>query len=319
MSVRLLCVALVGVSLVGCVPPPPPIPPPANSKALDAVLTTLLLDPNVTCEELRAAFQLEHLPLVDHPGQIGLDYNEIFVMADQQFALRVWDIRTRLNRGTVIYSIGAVGELPCYLFLASLLADNGWSVVMYEYRGFGRSTGEPDLEALDDDLSAVVDYVLATRPLERVTLLGVSIGTIPTIAVAVQRPQDVNAVILDSPVALGELLRGFEWVLRDQTQTFIDLAPPELLSEELIGELPGPLLMFAGTSDKLTRFDVMSDLFDRAPEPKVLAAFPGVGHARARFDDTGRYVAELERFLSDVWAQRVPFAAVAAQQHSDGR
>lgn len=302
-------VVLVGLAVLsGCVPSPPPIPAPANSKAVDKVLSTLLLDPNVTCEELRRSFRLEYLPIVDDPGQIGLDFDERFITVNPTVNLRVWDIHAGLDRGTVIFSMGAVGTLPCYLFTAKLLADNGWSVVMYEYRGFGLSSGEPDLSTMEDDLNAVLDWTLATHRRARVTLMGLSIGTVPTVAVAVRRPQQINGVILDSPVALGELLRRYAFILRDQTDTFINLAATDLLSERIIDELQAPLLVLAGQRDGLTTFDTIQRLFDRADEPKTLVAFPGVGHARARFDDTGRFTSEVEKFLSGVWDQRVDFA-----------
>lgn len=314
MTIRttILIAASIGACCAGCVRTPPPIPPPANSKALDAVLTELLLDPSVTCEELQQSFHLEYLDLVDNPGDLGLDYDEIFVSVDPQTSLRVWDIHSALDRGTVVFSMGAVANLSCYLFTARLLANNGWSVVMYEYRGFGRSTGVPDLSTLEDDLSAVLDWVLARNGGEPVTLMGLSIGTIPTVSVAVQRPEDVNGVILDSPVALGELLKNFNWILRDQTQTFINLARPGVLSENIIQNLQAPLLILAGDRDQLTTFSSVQLLYDRAGGPKKLVVFPGVTHARARFDDTGRYTSEVEKFLSDVWNQRVPIEPAAA-------
>jgi hypothetical protein len=288
---------------------PPPVTAPANTKALDAVLSELLLDPSVTCEELRRSFRLEYLDLVANPGEIGLDYDEFFVTVDEETSVRVWDIHTALNRGTVVFSMGAVADLSCYLFTARLLAANGWSVVMYEYRGFGLSTGTPNLDSLDDDLNAVLDWVRARNGGAPVTLMGLSIGTIPTVAVAVQRPQDVNGVILDSPVALGELLQNFNWVLRDQTRTFIELAGPGILSETIIQDLQAPLLLLAGDRDGLTTFPSVQLLFERAGGPKTLVAFPGVTHARARFDDTGRYTFEVETFLSNIWNQYVPLNA----------
>ncbi len=310
MTTRVFLVAASWVlGCTGCVRTPPPIPAPANARALDAVLSELLLDPTLTCEELRQSFRLEHLELVADPGELGLDFDEFFVTVDEQTSVRVWDIHAALNRGTVVFSMGAVADLSCYLFTARLLAANGWSVVMYEYRGFGLSSGRPKLDSLDDDLNAVLDWVLARNGGTPVTLMGLSIGTIPTVSVAVERPGDVNGVILDSPVALGELLQNFNWILREQTQTFIELAGPGILSETIIHELRAPMLLLAGDRDNLTTFASVELLFERAAGEKTLVTFPGVSHARARFDDTGRYTFEVETFLSSIWNQRVPFNA----------
>lgn len=304
------------LGFTGCVRTPPPITAPVNAKALDAVLSALLLDPTVTCEELQRSFRLEHLELVANPGDLGLEHDEFFVAVTEQTSVRVWDIRARLNRGTVVFSMGAVADLSCYLFTARLLAANGWSVVMYEYRGFGLSTGAPNLDSLDDDLNAVLDWVLSRNGGTPVTLMGLSIGTIPTVAIAVERPEDVNGVILDSPVALGELLRNFNWILREQTQTFIELAGPGILSETIIHEMQAPMLLLAGDRDNLTTFPSVQLLFERAAGEKTLVTFPGVTHARARFDDTGRYTFEVETFLSNIWNQRVPFDPTSSANES---
>jgi fermentation-respiration switch protein FrsA (DUF1100 family) len=98
-------------------------------------------------------------------------------------------------------------------------------------------------------------------------------------------------------------------VLRDQTRTFIELAGPGILSETIIQDLQAPLLLLAGDRDGLTTFPSVQLLFERAGGPKTLVAFPGVTHARARFDDTGRYTFEVETFLSNIWNQYVPLNA----------
>jgi hypothetical protein len=47
-------------------------------------------------------------------------------------------------------------------------------------------------------------------------------------------------------------------------------------------------------------------LFDRAPGPKYLVKFEGIGHARGIFLDTEQYAIELENFLVRVWEGHEP-------------
>ncbi len=280
--------------------------PDLNTDELALVLSRLVLQPRMTCAELRRSFGVEYLPLVDTPDEIGLRYGEFWVPTDDGELLRVWYLPSKLQRGVVILSGGAAGTLPCFLFHAQLLVDNGWSVVMYEYRGFGESTGAPDITTLPTDLEAVLDWTRAQIGGRPVTLMGISLGSVPSIAVAAARPQAVNGLVLDSPVAMASELSRLDFVLGDRTQEFIDRLPKNLVSERVIARVHQPLLVLAGQEDALTTPATVQDLFNRAGGPRSLVLFPGIDHARAIFVDTGTYAYAVESFLSAIWDQREP-------------
>jgi pimeloyl-ACP methyl ester carboxylesterase len=283
-----------------------PLVPASTTDELSMVLSDVVFDPNVTCDELRRAFDVEYLPDVSTPDEVGVDYEEHWLPTDDGKSLRVWYLRTSLNRGLVVLSAGAYGEMACYLFHAQLLVDRGWEVVMYEYRGIGGSDGDPDISRLEGDLAMVVNWTRDYTAHDQVTLMGISLGTIPSVAVAVAQPEEINGVILDSPVAMGAMFERLQFALRSQTQTLIDLLAPDLVSEDLVERLYQPLLIFVGEKDRLTPLPMAELLYDRAAGPKEIVRFPGVGHAREPFRDTGAYIYYLETFLSSVWSQYVP-------------
>jgi pimeloyl-ACP methyl ester carboxylesterase len=97
---------------------------------------------------------------------------------------------------------GATANAP--LFVSML---EGWSVLLVDYRGFGRSTGEPSEEAIFSDALILYDR-FATRAdvqPEAVALMGRSLGTGVATYLASERP--ARAVVLVSPydsfVSLG--------------------------------------------------------------------------------------------------------------------
>jgi len=270
-----------------------------------------------TCEELAHLYGVAYLPVVETPDELGLDYEEHWLPTAGGDVLRLWYLPTSLDRGTVVLSQGSVGVLPCYLFHARMLADNGWSVVMYEYRGFGLSTGQADVSTLSGDLSTVLDWTLARTGREHVTLMGISIGTIPSMAVAVERPGQVNGLVLDSPVALGAMIEPLEPILGDMTRELIDRLAPELVLETLVPQLGQPLLILVGGDDTLTTPAAAQRLYDLAPGQRRLVVFPGADHVREAFRDTGAYTYNVERFLSSVWSQYVPFELQTGSAASD--
>lgn len=278
----------------------------ADKDTLESLLSGLILGPLVTCEELRDGFELQYLPVVQDPGAINVEYQEHYLVTADNEVLRLWYLPTQLSRGVVVLSQGAVGTAACYLFTGRMLRNNGWTVVMWDYRGFGPSSGTPSLGALRTDLEQVVDWARDFSGHDQVSLMGISLGSVPSVAVAVARPEAVNAVILDSPLALGDTLTRFDFIL-DNPQTLIDLLDPELVSERIIDQLHQPLLVLQGERDIITPPPTVLDLYSRAGGPKQLVTFPTIGHAAAPFRDTGDYTSAVEGFLSQVWGQALNF------------
>lgn len=314
-ATRVIASAVVsGLLFLGACMPAAPLPLPRDKVAMNKVLSAIILNPAATCEELRQEFDVEYLPIVDNPAELGLAYGEQIVSTRDGTPLRVWHLPTRLDRGLVLLSMGAVGEMECYLFTAQMLVRNGWTVVMWDYRGFGGSLGDPDVSQLAPDLEDVLDWALATTGHSEATLLGISLGSMPSVAVGVARPEAVNAVVVDSPVALGEEVHRIDFVLRDQLEAFLGLIDPSLVSESLIQDLRQPLLVFMAEQDVVTLPRSIELLFQRAAGKKQLIRFDGVGHARAQYVDPAGYAAHLERFLATVWGQAEPLL-----QPDDGR
>jgi pimeloyl-ACP methyl ester carboxylesterase len=216
-------------------------------------------------------------------------------------SLHVWYLPTKLDRGTAILSIGSSASMNCYLFVAKLLTRQGWSVVIYEYQGFGLSTGRPSLASLAPDLEAVLEWTRGRTQRPQVTLVGISLGAIPSVAIAARRPDAVNAVILDSPVALGEELLRFDPLLGGEAQAFVARLLPDLVSEERIRDVHQPLLVFLHELDFLTTPQQTQMLYDRAPGPKQLVRFANLDHAKGPYFSTDVYMFHADTFLSSVW------------------
>jgi len=296
---RWLVIAVSVCFSIGCAPIEPiPVPP---GDVFAAVLDEVALDPNTSCDELRKMFGLDGLTVVENPGQAGIPFEEYFVPTPDGQSLRVWSIPAEANRGTIVYSAGAVGEIACYLYPVYLLNRAGWNVVMYDYRGFGGSSGTPSLATLPTDLETVLDWTLDHAGVERVTLLGISLGSIPSVNVASRRPEALNALILDSPISLAEQVRRLRPALLDNTEAFVSLIDPALQTEALMSQVHAPVLVLVGQFDFLARAEVARRLYELASAPRRLVVFPRLGHVRAPFDSAADYLGAVDSFLAFVW------------------
>lgn len=294
-----LSIALIAVISVGCVQEAQPPPAPTDLRA-QTILDSLIFDPSATCDQLAQRFDVTDLPMVETPDQLGIAYEESYIPTFDGVMLRTWYMPAPRDRGLVVLVMGAAGRMNCYMYTAIQLVSKGWSVVMYDFRGMGGSSGAVSAIALGDDLNTVVEWALQRTRRAQVTLMGISLGTIPIVEVAVRRPNVVNGVILDSPVALddeiarfGRLVPGLTWIS--------DYLPDGLFADRIIGGLTQPSLFFANEADHLTPERTVQRLFDEAGGDKSLVSFPGIGHARGIFLYTASYVVNVDDFLTRVW------------------
>jgi hypothetical protein len=286
---------VIALFTAGCILPG--LPPAEDVRA---GLSRLILRPQGTCEDLRDLFGLEYLPIADTPGDVDLSFEEHWVAADNGEILRVWYLPSNLDRGLVVLSNGNTGSMACHLFTARLLVHNGWSAVMYDYEGFGESSGSASIDRLAPDLARVVEWALEYTGRAQVSLYGISLGTVPTVAHAASHPDAVNGLMLDSPVSFVAEIERFAPLAGDPHE-LLERVSPDLDTTALLEDVHQPLLMFLHERDALTPPSVVEDLYARAAGPRQLVRFPGLQHAFGQFYRTDVYTYALESFLTGIW------------------
>lgn len=194
---------------------------------------------------------------------------------------------------------GNGGNIGDRVFFAALLSAAGFDVVLFDYRGYGRSTGSPSEEGTYLDARAALAWLVAQPGAEasRVLFLGESLGG----AVAVD-------LALDHPPAGLVLLSPFTSV-RQMARLHYPFIPAPLVPDAYptlgrIGDLRAPLLVLHGEDDEIVPLSQARDLFEAAPEPKRIRTFPGVGH-----DDIAAFSGEALAQEIASWARGLGLAA----------
>lgn len=112
----------------------------------------------------------------------------------------------------VLHVHGNAGALPQHIDFCEFLADEGFAVMIFDYRGYGRSDPagrglrRGDLIA---DTHAALDALLARPDIdpERVALYGFSIGGVTALAVAAERDEP-RAVVAGAPFSAWRAIAG---------------------------------------------------------------------------------------------------------------
>jgi len=150
--------------------------------------------------------------------------------------------------------------------------------VTIDYRGFGHSTGSPTEAGLIADGTALANWVLHTAgiPPENIVLLGQSLGTAVSSAVALNFIDPSNELIPNSRHESSPLLNNEQQISKRTAFAGVILVAPFsslpslLLTYRLGGLVPIllPLRPFPGVGSALT-----SRMTDKWPSAKRLAAY----------------------------------------------
>ena len=148
------------------------------------------------------------------------------------------------------------------------------SVMVFDYRGYGRSEGVPTIEGVLRDARAARLYLAEAEGIEEkdIVLLGESLGG--AVAVDLAGGDSARGLILESTFSsLREVAAShFAKVLANV------LVADKLDSAAKITKYRGPLLQSHGDRDGTVPYDLGRKLFQAANKPKQFIRLPGRDH-----------------------------------------
>jgi len=170
------------------------------------------------------------------------------------------------------------------------LRTAGFSVMAYDYEGYGTSEGKPSEKRTYQNESAVYSY-LVTRiktPPERVIAFGKSVGTGPAVHIAAERP--MAGLILQSP---------FTSTFRVLTRLPI-LPIDKFPNYKSIRHVHCPVLIIHGTVDSVIPVWHGKELYELANEPKRYLWVNGANHNDLEEIAGKTYIKTLQAFAASL-------------------
>jgi len=224
--------------------------------------------------------------MVLSPDAIGLDYEDIFIEAGDQTRLHGWRIfSSAAPAASVLYFHGNAENISTHFANVYWLVEQGYEIYIFDYRGYGRSEGEAELDAIIPDLDVMIGHVAGVLPAERqMIVMGQSLGaslSIYAVAHSVHRDRlaaliSVSAFsdyhdIAQDALAKSWLFWLFQWPL---SKTIDNSYSPV----EAIGRVaPLPVYIMHSRDDEIIDFYHAETLFEAASEPRQLIVLEG-GH-----------------------------------------
>ena len=210
------------------------------------------------------------------PDDFSLKYEDVTFETSDGLKLSGWFLPADGRaKGTVIHFHGNAENITAHVTLSLWLVWQGYSVFVFDYRGYGKSEGRVTRAGTIRDGHAALDYVLSRGDVDpgRIFAFGQSLGGAVATVVAAER-QEFRAVVLDSTFS------GYRRIGSRHLQKLLFFKwPADLLAAALLSDdydpidyvarvAPRPLLVIASTEDEICFAELGRELFDAAAEPK---------------------------------------------------
>lgn len=205
---------------------------------------------------------------------------ELYVQSDS-VRLNAWHLTRPDAQGTVLFFGGNGFYLVQSRGYVDALTSFPVNVLMFDYRGYGKSTGRPGVNGFKQDALTMYDFAIDSLGADprRTIVHGHSLGTFMASHTAAER--DVSGVVLENPATdvKGWIDGLAPWFVR----LFVDFEIAEPLQDEsnlsVVRRLDVPLLIFAGENDNVTRPEMAKTLYEEAvSSSKNLVVVDSAGH-----------------------------------------
>lgn len=174
----------------------------------------------------------------------------------------------------------------------------GCNCLLAEYRGYGRSEGEPQLGKMLSDVEPIIRSL--GRPVSQMIFFGRSVGSIFAIEAAARFPEAAGLVLESAVADVRErlLLRIEPSDLGIGREEFDAVVARRLDHRAKLSAYPGPVLVMHTRHDGLVGVSHGERLHEWAPGEKRLKIFPRGNHNDILFVNAREYFALLEEFLT---------------------
>lgn len=226
------------------------------------------------------------------PDTVNIAYGDIRFSTKDGFAISGWYIPADRERGTVIVCNGNAGTISDRIDLIKIFHDLNLSVLIFDYRGYGKSEGKPSENGTYLDAEAAWDYLvnIQKKPPEKIVVYGQSLGGAVATELALRK----------GPAAL--IVESSFTSLPDLAAQLYPWMPVRLISKyhyatiDKIGRIRCPKLIVHSPDDEIVPYRHGTALYEKALPPKEFIVIRG-GHNDGIFVSIEKYKEGLREFF----------------------
>jgi hypothetical protein len=220
------------------------------------------------------------------PDAIGVMYEDRYIKTTDGIELHGWKLFSDGDtEGTLIFFHGNAENISTHFANVYWLVAHGYDVYLFDYRGYGQSQGEAELDPIVDDMELLIGRVIDDLPEDQqLIVMGQSLGaSLSVYSVAHSQHRDRIAALVSvaafsdyHDVAQDALSSSwvfwlFQWPL---SKTISNTYSP---IESVDKVAPVPIFIMHSDEDRIIDYYHAQRLYEVALEPKQLITLEG-GH-----------------------------------------
>jgi hypothetical protein len=185
---------------------------------------------------------------------------------------RTFGTHTSGSTANTMFGSNSYVVAPGRVSLARALADRGYEVLVFDYRGYGGNEGSPSEEGLALDAAAAVTALAEVATVDRLIFLGESLGAAVAARLAVESPP--TALVLRSPFPSLAAVAAVHYpylptrlLLRDRYDTL-----------QAVSLLKVPILVVAGSADSIVPTHLSRAVYQAASADAQWALIDNADH-----------------------------------------
>lgn len=232
------------------------------------------------------------------PRDAGVPFEASTVTTRDGERLRVWTLPHPAPRALVVYFHGNGGNLSVWSPILAGVQRQGFTVIAFDYRGYGASSGHPTERGLYSDVDAIIDaFARTNRNAIPIIFWGRSLGT--TMAAYAATIRQPDGVILESGFPDARSVTRSSPVL---AFLFV-FSTYRFPTADLMKKVNAPVLVMHGDNDSVIPYELGRALFDRIDGPKQFVTLHRADHNDATPPDAAAYWNAVGSFADAIAAQ----------------
>lgn len=279
----------------------------AKRKVLFKIFSTLLIVYTLICAILffvqpRFIFIPTH-NFQKTPDFYKINYKNIYLPVSKNLGggeIHGWWIPAKkANSQTLLYLHGRGLNIGSNINQAYQFQKLGFSVLLIDYRGYGKSKGNfPTESQLYQDAEIAWNYLVNQQkiPADRIFIYGHSLGGAVAIELAVKHPEASGVIVQSSFTSMANTISRYP---------YFRIFPINLIltnrfdSINKVKSLRIPILFVHGVDDPLIPHTMSENLYKAASYPKELLLIPGAKHNNGDlFFNNDRYRKSIQTFVN---------------------
>jgi fermentation-respiration switch protein FrsA (DUF1100 family) len=226
------------------------------------------------------------------PQSIKIKYEGVYFKTEDGESLNGWFIPAGNAKITVLYCGGRSGNMSDDLDNVKFFREMGFNLFVFDYRGFGNSSGKPSEQGLYKDARAAYDFLVTRKDIDRRKIVGYgkSLG-VPVVADLCLHRKLCALILEGSFPSLKAHVQGIggplplQWFVSEKFDAISRLKKVTI-----------PKLFVHGMDDQIINFAEGRLLFNEAAPPKEFIPFDG-DHDNNLFATSDAYKDKINEFL----------------------